>query len=175
MLTNVLPPQPIPHKPRQRRRKKGFDILGLPADLFVMIVKDHINVYDRASLALVCKAFAQKVTSFNTILQLPAPDQDRGLFGMAGFFRNTIKSWFPSHLKFCQICGKYVPRDRAYWEEILLKECAGHAGNTSRNFFEWTASPDKNCNSMGEQYNRWMTMKQSRTCPRCRLHKRPRF
>ncbi len=172
MLRNVLPPQPIPLRPRQRRRKNGFDILGLPEDLFVMIMKDHLTIYDRASLALVCKAFAQKITSFHATLQLPAPNQDREFEEIRCFFRNTIKSWFPKRLKFCQICGKYVPRARTYWEETLFKECAGRGGNTARNFFAWTAKPDDEYLSMGYHLDNWESLKQSRTCPRCKLHTR---
>ncbi|KAF7514035.1 hypothetical protein GJ744_004360 [Endocarpon pusillum] len=171
MLTNVFPPRPIPHKPRKRRRKKGFDILGLPTELFVMVMRDYLTIFDRASFALVCKAFAQKVTSFHTWLQLPAPNQDPAFIETRTFFRHTMRSWFPNHLRFCHICGKYVPREREYWEEILFKECVGHGGNTARNFFAWTAS-DNEWTNMEHHYEVWETSVQSRTCPRCKLHTR---
>lgn len=136
-----------------------------------MVLKEYLTIYDCASFALVCKAFAQKVTAFPTLLRLPAPNQDQEFHEIKRFFRNTMKSWFPDHLKFCQICGKYVPREREYWKEILLKECAGHAGNTARNFFAWTASNDWMKN-MEYHYEGWEVLGQSRTCPRCKLHTR---
>jgi hypothetical protein len=152
--------------------RKPFKILDLPNDIFVVIIKDHLTIFDRAAFALACKKYAEKVTAYQPSLQLSAAGsagEDENHLNLMIFFRNTMRSWFPADLKFCQICGKYVPRSIAYWRATLLRECAGKAGKTARNFFAWSASTHQK-NSMTYHYTAWRDLAQSRTCPRCKLH-----
>jgi hypothetical protein len=171
MLTDVLPPRTIPPARGQRRRKKVFNITELPRDVFILLIKDHLTIIDRIAFSLACKSFAEKMFCFPSTLQLPAPNEEQYSEQITFFFRNVMRDWFPADLKFCQICGRYVPMDRSYWIETLARECAGRGGKLARNFFAWTASTDQR-NSMAHHYRVWEEEPRSRTCPRCKLHTR---
>lgn len=164
MLVNVPAPRRKPHLPGQRRRRKAFDIMGLPADVFMMLIKDHLTIFERAALALVCKAFAEKVLILPSLLRLPPSDEEHSHHAMTTFLRNTMKPWFPARLKFCANCGKYVPKDNEYWNEVLRRECKGRAGKLATRFFGW--SPRES----SSYYRRWGEQPQCRVCPRCNLH-----
>jgi hypothetical protein len=114
--------------------------MRLPDDVILTILKEELNIFDRAVLALVCKALAEKVTLLPSMLRICANDREQKHDACHKFFGNTIKTWFPSHLKFCQFCGKYVPRDTNYWTEVLRRECSGRAGLMARNFKAWSGS-----------------------------------
>jgi len=169
VLTNVLPPRERQLLPGQRRRKRMFDILGLPNDVFLIIIKEHLTVFDRAALALVCKAVAQQVVFLPSVLRLHPTNKEQHHEQMTTFFCRTLRSWFPDHLKFCQSCGMYVPKSGMYWRETLERECAGRGGRVARNFFAWTASQNKYHN-LAWHYGLWEELGQCRICPRCKLH-----
>lgn len=174
MLANAPAPARLPHVRGRRHQQKGIDILGLPIDVFLLLVKDHLTIFDRAALALVCKAFAEKILFFPSLLKHhPFQDGERHHQEMTTFLRKTMKSWFPDHLKLCTTCGKYLPKDRGYWVETLTKECTGRAGKLTANFFKWAAIPDASYNSMVRYHQRWSGRPQCRICPRCKLHAKP--
>jgi hypothetical protein len=168
MLTNVPPPQTIPHQPGQRRRKR-FNILALPIDVLLMLLKEHLNVFDRAAFALVCKAFAQQVVSLPSLLQPPASLSDEYQEEMTVFFRKRMKSWFPGKLKYCQNCGKYVPKDDVYWKETLERDFARRPGKLAGRFLAWKAMPS--WAGLEDCVRSWKLYGRALTCPRCKLYR----
>ena len=171
MLTNVRAPRLIPLVPGQRRRKKPFDISRLPADIFVVLIAEHLSIFDRAALALVCKAFAERINSLSSAFRIPAVHDDDPCFdATTTFFRNTMRQWFPDHLKFCEDCGKYLPKDKIYWQGTLPKECMGRPGKAAKKFVAQDAK-----GGMDILYENWEEVPQSRICPRCRLHMPPYY
>jgi hypothetical protein len=169
MLTNVLPPQPIPHQPGQRRRKR-FDILALPLEVLLMLLKEHLSLVDRAAFALACKAFAQQVVFLPSLVQLSASFNEEDQEEITVFFRNSMKSWFPGHLKYCTRCGKYLLRDETYWKGTMDREFGGRPGKLARKYVVWKAV--QNFESSETYIESWNSDGRTRICPRCRLYTR---
>jgi hypothetical protein len=53
MVAKVPAPRPISPLHGQQDRKKIFDIMELAADIFMLLIKDHLTLFDRAAMALV--------------------------------------------------------------------------------------------------------------------------
>jgi hypothetical protein len=104
-----------------------------------------------------------------SLLRLPPLGKDQHHKEMIIFFRDTLKAWVPDHLQFCLACGKYVPKDAQYWEEVLPGERVTRPGRLAWNFSAWTAENFPQV-TMTHHCLLWQNNPQDRCCPRCAMY-----
>jgi F-box domain len=174
MLLNYLPTisSPVPVLAIQCNARLTF--LNFPNEIF-RLVFDHLDLPDRASLALTCKPLAYKLQFCHLLLwdsvqkcRLRNHLEDP----MADLLKTRLsKDWIPAHLKYCVKCGKFVPRSKDHWILSLEKEFGTRGGNFGQKYRRWNSQPPLYGSSdtiLEYECDQWCYPK-PRTCPRCKL------
>lgn len=171
-------------KPETKRAMDRTDVSplqNLPTEILLGI-SGHLDILDRAALALSCKDVAARLVAHHHLdwdgaaeyaarqPRLPFPFDS-----LLYFFQDVLaQGWVPRTLKYCPTCRKYAPRDDpAYWLERVRMEFAGGSGWLSRIVGKEWLSPDRSqiCANRIEEASGLWVLEDSRgiSCPRCVL------
>lgn len=171
----MLVHNPTRHLPRKRfnARSKLLLLLNMPTEV-ILSISDHLDVLDRAALALSCKELASKLVAYSQLewdgitAYLPSNPEPSATDPLLQFFGERLTNgWIPSCLKYCKNCGKYGPRDDLeYWFERLASDFGGKRGSMSQ-FIEKEFLIQCKFNAhLGQIWDIWQTLVDD-TCPRC--------
>jgi F-box domain len=165
-----------PVKSKHEKISSDKHILDLPNEI-LNIVFSNLDLGDRAVLALTCKGFGMRL-EYNGLLNWEkfsiASRWCVGRNNILHFTKTRLgKQFFPSELKYCMRCGKYVPRCVTYWEEKLSAEFENTRGELGCKFATWNEVVREHQGYSGDdtyldwKLKTWSAGNRGESCPRC--------
>jgi hypothetical protein len=107
------------NRKRSTRRvtKHNSCLVSLPNEILFMVAR-NLTTWDQKCLALTCKHLYDVICRYG-VTTIHDVNQIEG--GAEEFFLRLQTNWIPKNLKWCHHCGKFLSREKYFWDGVVAK------------------------------------------------------